>query len=195
MTRARKQANSGTGSIRIIGGTHRGRKLPVINADGLRPTTDRMKETLFNWLMIDVREAICIDCFAGAGSLGFEALSRGAKQVTFIELDRQAAMQLSNNASLLKYQADQAVIMHANALSSISRFDNAVDIIFIDPPFNQDLVQPCVDIIESNKLVKSGSKIYIEKEVSSKNLLIPNNWRQIKEKSTQQVNALLYVVD
>lgn len=195
MTRARKQANSGTGSIRIIGGTHRGRKLPVINADGLRPTTDRMKETLFNWLMIDVRAAICIDCFAGAGSLGFEALSRGAKQVTFIELDRQAAMQLSNNASLLKYQADQAVIMHANALSSISRFDNAVDIIFIDPPFNQDLVQPCVDIIESNKLVKSGSKIYIEKEVSSKNLLIPNNWRQIKEKSTQQVNALLYVVD
>ena len=138
MTRARKQANSSTGSIRIIGGSHRGRKLPVLNAEGLRPTTDRTKETLFNWLMMDVQGANCLDCFAGAGSLGFEALSRGAKSVTFMELDKPAAKQLQANATLLKYDQESARV---------------------------NLLQ------------------------------LPDSWRLIKDKSTQQVSAQLFVVE
>src|SRR5699024_5826550 len=90
-----------SGQIRIIGGLWRGRKLPVLNSEGLRPTTDRIKETLFNWLMFDVNERRCLDLFAGSGSLGFEALSRGASQVIMVEKDHQVAQQLSQNLARL----------------------------------------------------------------------------------------------
>lgn len=195
MTRARKQSNSGTGSIRIIGGIHRGRKLPVLNAEGLRPTTDRMKETLFNWLMMDVRGAACLDCFAGSGSLGFEAISRGAESVQFMELDKQAAKQLKTNAQLLKYDENEVSIAQGNTLSLMLTVTGPFDIIFVDPPFNQELVLPCVAIIQEKGLLKSGSKIYIERENGASSLAFPSNWRLIKEKSTQQVSAQLFLVD
>ena len=82
------QVQNAKGEVRIIAGRWRGRKLPVLNANGLRPTGDRMKETLFNWLMHHILDSRCLDCFAGSGSLGFEALSRQARQVTFLELDK-----------------------------------------------------------------------------------------------------------
>jgi len=195
MTRARKQANSSTGSIRIIGGSHRGRKLPVLNAEGLRPTTDRTKETLFNWLMMDVQGAHCLDCFAGAGSLGFEALSRGAKSVTFMELDKLASKQLQANATLLKYDQESARVLQGNTLDLLKRDQMKVDIVFIDPPFQQNLVQPCIELIHAQELVKSGSKIYIEREVNGNLMQLPDSWRLIKDKSTQQVSAQLFVVE
>ncbi|MFT6084895.1 MAG: 16S rRNA (guanine966-N2)-methyltransferase [Glaciecola sp.] len=195
MTRARKQANSSTGSIRIIGGSHRGRKLPVINAKGLRPTTDRTKETLFNWLMMDVSGAHCLDCFAGAGSLGFEALSRGADVVNLMELDKQAARQLTANAELLKYSSEEACVIQGNTLDLLQQFSKVVDIVFIDPPFQQNLVQPCINLIDSRELTKPGSKVYIEREVNADLLLLPADWRLIKEKSTQQVSTQLYLVE
>jgi len=195
MTRARKQANSSTGSIRIIGGSHRGRKLPVLNAEGLRPTTDRTKETLFNWLMMDVQGAHCLDCFAGAGSLGFEALSRGAKSVTFMELDKLASKQLQANATLLKYDQESARVLQGNTLDLLKRDPMKVDIVFIDPPFQQNLVQPCIELIHAQELVKSGSKIYIEREVNGNLMQLPDSWRLIKDKSTQQVSAQLFVVE
>ena len=104
MSKLKKQSNKSAakGNIRIIAGQHRGRKLPVLMADGLRPTTDRVKETVFNWLMPYIQDATCLDCFAGSGGLGFEALSRGAKSVTFIELNKAAAQQLKENKALLK---------------------------------------------------------------------------------------------
>ena len=83
------QVQNAKGEVRIIAGLWRGRKLPVLNAEGLRPTGDRVKETLFNWLMPYIVDSHCLDCFAGSGSLGFEALSRQAKQVTFLELDKK----------------------------------------------------------------------------------------------------------
>jgi 16S rRNA (guanine966-N2)-methyltransferase len=195
MTRARKQANSSTGSIRIIGGSHRGRKLPVLNAEGLRPTTDRTKETLFNWLMMDVQGANCLDCFAGAGSLGFEALSRGAKSVTFMELDKPASKQLQANATLLKYDQESARVLQGNTLDLLKRDSMKMDIVFIDPPFQQNLVQRCIELIHAQELVKSGSKIYIEREVNGKLMQLPDSWRLIKDKSTQQVSAQLFVVE
>lgn len=195
MTRARKQANSSTGSIRIIGGSHRGRKLPVLNAEGLRPTTDRTKETLFNWLMMDVQGANCLDCFAGAGSLGFEALSRGAKSATFMELDKPASKQLQANATLLKYDQESAQVLQGNTLDLLKRDSMKMDIVFIDPPFQQNLVQPCIELIHAQELVKSGSKIYIEREVNGNLMQLPDSWRLIKDKSTQQVSAQLFVVE
>ena len=195
MTRARKQANSSTGSIRIIGGSHRGRKLPVLNAEGLRPTTDRTKETLFNWLMMDVQGANCLDCFAGAGSLGFEALSRGAKSVTFMELDKPASKQLLANATLLKYDQESARVLQGNTLDLLKRDSMKMDIVFIDPPFQQNLVQPCIELIHTQELVKSGSKIYIEREVNGNLMQLPDSWRLIKDKSTQQVSAQLFLVE
>ncbi|MFT5712035.1 MAG: 16S rRNA (guanine966-N2)-methyltransferase [Glaciecola sp.] len=195
MTRARKQASSSTGSIRIIGGSHRGRKLPVLNAEGLRPTTDRTKETLFNWLMMDVSGAHCLDCFAGSGSLGFEALSRGADVVNLMELDKQAAKQLSTNAELLKYSPEEACIIQGNTLDLLKEFSKVVDIVFIDPPFQQNLVQPCINLIDSRELTRPGTKIYIEREVNASLLQLPRSWRLIKEKSTQQVNTQLFLVE
>ncbi|WP_350636673.1 16S rRNA (guanine(966)-N(2))-methyltransferase RsmD, partial [Pseudoalteromonas sp. GW168-MNA-CIBAN-0100] len=88
--------------MRVISGQFRGRKLPVKDVQGLRPTTDRIKETVFNWLMQDTREANVLDCFAGSGGLGFEALSRFAKSATFVELDAAAAKQIELNISTLK---------------------------------------------------------------------------------------------
>jgi len=197
MTRARKQANSSAGSIRIIGGTHRGRKLPVLNSEGLRPTTDRMKETLFNWLMSDVRGAKCIDCFAGAGSLGFEALSRGAESVDFLELDKKAAKQLAANAELLRYSSTQATIQQGDSLVVLNNFmpSQVADIIFIDPPFERNLVQPCIEKLNAKGLVKAGTKVYIEREIRDISTQLPANWRLIKDKSTQQVSAQLYLVE
>ncbi|MDO4699052.1 MAG: 16S rRNA (guanine(966)-N(2))-methyltransferase RsmD, partial [Pasteurellaceae bacterium] len=90
------------GEVRIIAGLWRGRKLPVLNAEGLRPTTDRVKETLFNWLMMDVAGSRCLDCFAGSGSLGIEALSRQAQAVVFLEKFANAANQLKKNLVSLK---------------------------------------------------------------------------------------------
>lgn len=181
------------GSIRIIGGEHRGRKLPVLNLEGLRPTTDRMKETLFNWLMMDVRGATCLDCFAGAGSLGFEALSRGANKAVFIELDKVAANQISSNITLLKYNKDKAEVLNGNALKVLQSVSEPFDIIFVDPPFNKQLVQPCIDLLITKQLTKSGTLIYIEHEVGGAPLSLPDTWQVHKEKLAQQVHARVYI--
>jgi 16S rRNA (guanine966-N2)-methyltransferase len=194
MTRVRKVSKTKMGSIRIIGGEHRGRKLPVLDLDGLRPTTDRMKETLFNWLMMDVRGAICLDCFAGAGSLGFEALSRGAKQLVFIELNKAAANQIRSNAALLKYESDKTLVEHGDALKVIPSLNTAADIIFIDPPFNNNLVQATVDIIAKSDMAQADTLIYIEHEAALNSLLLPDNWQIHKEKLTQQVSARVFRV-
>jgi len=128
--------NQKLGNIRIISGKHRGRKLPVILSDGLRPTTDRTKETLFNWLMHDIQDAKVLDMFAGAGSLGFEALSRHAAYVTMIEKDPKVAKQLQSNLVLLQEQQRGNVIC-GDALTALGEQTHHFDIIFIDPPFGK----------------------------------------------------------
>ena len=111
------QVQNAKGEVRIIAGLWRGRKLPVLNAEGLRPTGDRVKETLFNWLMPYIVDSHCLDCFAGSGSLGFEALSRQAKQVTFLELDKTVANQLKKNLQTLKTTTEQAQVINQNSFS------------------------------------------------------------------------------
>lgn len=177
------------GNIRIIAGKHRGRKLPVILAEGLRPTTDRVKETVFNWLMPYIQQSHCLDCFAGAGSLGFEALSRGAETVTLIELNKVAAQQLNENKKLLS--ADNLSILQSNALDYLKNTNDVFDIVFIDPPFRQELINSTLELLTKERL-SENALVYLEMEKEAENITIPQSWRCIKEKVAGQVCYQLF---
>ncbi|WP_281559136.1 16S rRNA (guanine(966)-N(2))-methyltransferase RsmD [Thalassomonas sp. RHCl1] len=184
------------GNIRIIAGKHRGRKLPVILAEGLRPTTDRVKETVFNWLMPYIQQSVCLDCFAGSGSLGFEALSRGAEQVTLLELNKAAANQLRQNQQLLK--AENMQIVHTDSLSYLRDLPAArkkgnetlFDLVFLDPPFNKQLAEQAAALLNAGCLA-DNCIIYVETEQNSSQQL-PANWQLLKEKTAGQVSYRLY---
>jgi 16S rRNA (guanine966-N2)-methyltransferase len=186
------------GKIRIIAGKYKGRKLPVLMAEGLRPTTDRVKETVFNWLMPYIAQANCLDCFAGSGSLGFEALSRGADEVTLVELNRAAANQLLENKDLLK--ANNINVINDNALVFLkndplkpkltAKSDKAFDLVFLDPPFRKQLVEQAAQLLNNFGLAEQAL-IYVEMEAESTQV-IPANWQLIKEKISGQVVYQLY---
>src|SRR5690554_2086667 len=139
------------GHIRVIGGQWRGRKLPVTDAEGLRPTIDRLKETLFNWLQFELPQAKVLDVFSGTGSLGFEALSRGAAQATFFEQDRKACQQLQANLTTLNAQGI-AQVHQGNVLQLLTQasIQHPVQLVFIDPPFQQNLVNPAIKLLEQH---------------------------------------------
>ncbi|HDR1022420.1 TPA: 16S rRNA (guanine(966)-N(2))-methyltransferase RsmD [Pasteurella multocida] len=184
------------GEVRIISGLWRGRKLPVLSSEGLRPTGDRVKETLFNWLMPYIVDSTCLDCFAGSGSLGFEALSRQAKQVTFLELDKNVAAQLSKNLATLKCSAEQAKVFNQNSLQFLNQAQNAphFDIVFIDPPFHFGLAQQTVDLLAQHQWLKPDALIYVETE-KNQPITTPENWIVLKEKITGQVCYRLYCAE
>lgn len=193
MNQGKKQRSkkAATGSIRIIAGKHRGRKLPVMMAEGLRPTTDRVKETVFNWLMPYMHKANCLDCFAGAGSLGFEALSRGAEKITLVELNKSAFKQLQANKALLN--ADNLTVEQGDVLSVLAQQPkHTFDIVFIDPPFRQALVSKTAQLLTQGWL-NNQALIYVEMESESEQPL-PNNWQLLKEKVAGQVAYRLYQV-
>ena len=183
---------SANGFIRIISGQFRGRKLPVKDVQGLRPTTDRIKETVFNWLMQDTRGAAVLDCFAGSGGLGFEALSRFAQRATFFELDKGAATQLKENISTLKL--DNAVIKQDNSLSLLANNaqNEQFDLVFVDPPFRQNLAEKTCFLLEENNWLTAQALIYVEVESELNSLNIPDNWMLLKEKTAGQVICRLY---
>lgn len=191
MSKLKKQSNKNAakGNIRIIAGQYRGRKLPVLMADGLRPTTDRVKETVFNWLMPYVQDATCLDCFAGSGGLGFEALSRGAKSVTFIELNKAAAQQLKENKALLK--ANNVDVLSTNAINFLQQNQQAYSLVFIDPPFRKGLAQQAAEAISSQGLTENAL-IYVEMETDNNNQVMPSHWQLLKEKVAGQVVYRLY---
>lgn len=180
---------SASGAIRIISGKHRGRKLPVLDAQGLRPTTDRVKETLFNWLMPYIQQSDCLDCFAGAGSLAFEAHSRGASSVTLCELDKGASRQLKSNIALLK--ATNMTVHQTDALAFLQQNATPMDIVFIDPPFRQGLATKAAQLVDSHWL-KKDSLIYLEVESELALDQLPSSWQLLKEKVAGQVAYRLF---
>ncbi|AXT40792.1 16S rRNA (guanine(966)-N(2))-methyltransferase RsmD [Alteromonas sp. BL110] len=197
----RTQRANSTGQIRIIGGQWRGRKLPVLNAEGLRPTTDRNKETLFNWLMPYINNARCLDVFAGSGGLGLEALSRYAAHCDFIELDNQAASQLKSNLSLLKAnEVASANIYQGDALQNLKELNSSetsrapYDVVFVDPPFGKGLVTPALTSLAENNLVQNGSVVYLEHESTLTTPTLPTHWQVIKEKHTSALRYMLIEV-
>ncbi|WP_340679205.1 16S rRNA (guanine(966)-N(2))-methyltransferase RsmD [Paraglaciecola sp.] len=192
MKRGVKLSKQLTGSIRIISGRWRGTKLPVANVTGLRPTTDRNKETLFNWLMPYVNNANCLDVFAGSGGLGFEALSRYAQSVTFIELDKGAIVNLQQNLQKLKISSEQATILPGNALQLLAGLNQQFDLIFLDPPFHQNLLPPIIQLIDELNLLTEDGVLYIESESQAADYKIPANWQLVKERQSSQLCSRLY---
>lgn len=194
MVRRRQQNTSqkkpSTGFVRIISGLWRGRKLPVHDAEGLRPTTDRVKETLFNWLAQDVPRAKCLDLFAGSGGLGFEAASRQAEMVTLLELNPQAFKQLQTNIASLKGDNLQAI--NTDALSYLKQPGTPHHIVFIDPPFRKGLLDEAVELLESNGWLADDAMIYIETEKELALSSIPAHWHLHREKTAGQVCYRLF---
>ena len=186
-----KKNSRSTGKIRIISGQWGGRKLTVHEAEGLRPTTDRIKETLFNWLAPYVAQARVLDLFSGAGSLGFEALSRYAQYALLCEKNKLAARQLKQNLSELHCQKSDVTCTDSLAMLD-QHCSEGFDIIFIDPPFRQGLAQPCVEKIEKNQWANDQALIYIE--VEREHAPIQNNahWELLKEKIAGQVKFQLW---
>ncbi|OSN08050.1 16S rRNA (guanine(966)-N(2))-methyltransferase [Lonsdalea iberica] len=187
---AKQHATSAPGQIRIIGGQWRGRKLPVPHSPGLRPTTDRVRETLFNWLAPVIQQARCLDCFAGSGALALEALSRYAAHATLLEAERGIARQLSQNLSLLR--AENASVIHTDALRWLAQPGEAFDVVFLDPPFRQGLLDNTVSLLETQGWLADDAWIYIETEAENRTLNLPANWQLHREKVAGQVAYRLY---
>ena len=145
MSRGTK-GRSGNGQLRIIGGQWRGRKLSFTAAEGLRPTSDRVRETLFNWLAADIHGAKCLDLFAGSGALGLESLSRGATHCDFIDTSAAAIKQLQSHLQVLD-GASRGRCHNDSALSFLTKAQQRWDMIFVDPPFGQDLLAPTCELL------------------------------------------------
>lgn len=180
--------------VQIIGGRFRGKKLPVLTLDGLRPTPNRVRETLFNWLMHDIHGARCLDAFAGSGALGFEAYSRGASQVILLEHHPQAYAQLSKLASDLSSSTNtsssQLMIKHVDAHLFLKNTTEQFNLIFLDPPFSKDDLLPCIKLLERPGLLAKGGLVYIE---SAKAIDLPA-WETLKLKRAGQVVYGLYTL-
>lgn len=181
------------GEVRIISGRWRGRKLPVLNVQGLRPTGDRVKETLFNWLMSYVVGSHCLDGFSGSGALGIEALSRQASSVTFLELDKAVAKQLCKNLQALNCNTNQAKVINQSCLLFLNTPQNQphFDLVFLDPPFHFGLAQRTIDLLIDNNWLQPNALIYVETE-KEQVLNIPAHWTLLKEKTTGMVTYRLY---
>jgi 16S rRNA (guanine966-N2)-methyltransferase len=197
LKRHSKKAAPVSSSLRIIAGDWRGRKLPIVTSDGLRPTGDRLRETLFNWLAPWLPGSRCLDLFAGSGALAFEALSRGAASATMLESHREVVRQLRANCTTLA--TPKADIIEADALSWLNRerqSDSAAldvfDLVFVDPPFAADLWQKAVDLLEERQWLADHASIYVE---TPKDLPLhpPSNWVLRKRKTTGAVSAQLFV--
>lgn len=147
--------------MRIIGGRWRGRKLRVGTAAGLRPTPDRVRETLFNWLHPVLDGSRCLDLFSGSGALGFEALSRGAESVVMVENNPSLAALLQEQAASLGVSSS-ARIVHADALAWLSGEARSFDIVFLDPPFSDNLLEKACTRLLERQLLADGALIYME---------------------------------
>lgn len=177
--------------MRIIGGDWRGRKLPVVDQTGLRPTSDRIRETLFNWLQFEVAGADCLDVFAGSGALGFEAKSRGAAQLVMLEKSAAACQQLKQNRTLLQAQAID--IVQTDSLQYLQQpAQRRFDLVFIDPPFGQGLVAPILERLFTNHWLNDQAWLYIEQEKTLDWPVFPAGWALYREKTSAQVRLGLW---
>jgi 16S rRNA (guanine966-N2)-methyltransferase len=167
--------------LRIIGGIWRGRKIRFLPLPGLRPTPDRIRETLFNWLTPPIKGARCLDLFAGSGALSFEALSRGAQTAVMIDQSPHIIAVLRENADLLKTHA--AEFYCATFPQGLEHMHLApFDIVFLDPPFRQQLLASCCQWLEQHHWLKPNALIYIEAEAELKPLPIPSHWQVLHSK-------------
>ena len=176
--------------LRIIGGTWRGRKLRFPAGSAIRPTPDRVRETLFNWLGRAVSGAACLDLFAGSGALGLEALSRGATHVTFIERDTAAARELA--LLLEQWQAAHAEVLRADALRYLAGGARPLDIVFLDPPFASGLLGEAAALLEERGWLAPGALVYVERSAREHLPPLPATWQPLKAKQAGEVGYHLF---
>ena len=178
--------------MRIVAGTWRGRKLGIADVPGLRPTADRVRETLFNWLAADVADARCLDLFAGTGALGIEALSRGAAHCCFVEQSPHASDALSKSLQKLEAQK-HATVFNVDALKFLAANQNngddvrTFDLAFLDPPFADDLLTPALDLLIASNCLSPNALIYFEHAADS-SLHVPREWQVRRHKQTGDVS-------
>ncbi|MBT8085659.1 MAG: 16S rRNA (guanine(966)-N(2))-methyltransferase RsmD [Woeseia sp.] len=181
------------GRLRIVGGRLRSRVLPVPAVEGLRPTPERVRETLFNWLAEVTEGSRCLDLCAGTGALGFEALSRGAAQVTFVENSRVASSALQKAADLL--EASNVTIANADALQWLATAPaSAFDIVFVDPPYAAGLVPDLCRLLDTRGWLADRALVYLEHDKRQAAPLLPENWLSLKDKNAGNVRYCLFAV-
>jgi 16S rRNA (guanine966-N2)-methyltransferase len=190
MTKRKQSAKSQAGRLRIVAGNWRSRLLDIAHVEGLRPTSQRIRETLFNWLAPQIHGARCLDLYAGTGALGLEALSRGAASAVFVETHRVAAQQLKENVEQLK--ADTATVLHQDALEYLySKPDRKFDIVFLDPPFAADLLDETCRLLAHKELLAEGALVYLEQDRSKAEPQLPDGWQVQKNKTAGNVRYML----
>lgn len=172
------------GKLRIIGGKYRSRLLRVAARPGLRPTPDRVRETLFNWLGQDLSGLVCLDLFAGTGALGFEAASRGAARVVMVEADRIALAELRRSRAALG--AEQVLISAGDANAYLAREKECFDVVFLDPPFRQNAV-PAV-LAKLPPRLQRAARVYVESDAP---VAVTSPWTELKQARAGQVSYQL----
>lgn len=176
------------GSLRIIAGRWRGRRLPLPAGDALRPTPDRVRETLFNWLAPMIDGARCLDLFAGSGALGIEALSRGAAEAWFVERDPAIADALRKTLERLGAMGDRVVVEAAE--SFLSGPPKAFDVVFVDPPFAGRSIGNLCKLLDRGWL-RPRARVYLEQDRADPLPELPVGWAVLREKTAGQVRYAL----
>jgi 16S rRNA (guanine966-N2)-methyltransferase len=179
-------------ALRIIGGVWRGRRLTFADIPGLRPTSDRIRETLFNWLQPHIEGSVCLDLFAGSGALGFEAASRGAAHVVMVESNSRAASHLQRQAAVL--QAAQISVVNSDAFDWLRSNERIFDNVFLDPPFAKGLLGEATRLLRQGGVVTVGARIYMETEADLPAPELPDGWEYLRSKRAGRVRFYLAVV-
>jgi 16S rRNA (guanine966-N2)-methyltransferase len=187
------KAKQQSGVIQIIAGKWRGRKIHFPAVEGLRPTPNRIRETVFNWLQNTVGGAQCLDLFAGSGVLGFEAASRGAEHVDLIEFDSLAIRSLQENKQDLT--ADNCHLIKSTAQHFLSACTKRYDIVFIDPPYQASLWSEIAHLLVSNDVLAVNAKVYLEFPRKQAMPELPKQWQLIKDKMAGDVRYCLFTHD
>ena len=181
---------SQAGRLRIVAGNWRSRLLDIADVEGLRPTSERIRETLFNWLAPRIHGARCLDAYAGTGALGLEALSRGASSVVFVEKSPVAARQLRRNIDVL--DARGATVLQQDAHDYLSdAATGPFDLVFLDPPFAADLVEETCRLLEQHDLLATDALVYIELPKTGAEPELPSGWQVKKNKTAGNVRYML----
>jgi 16S rRNA (guanine966-N2)-methyltransferase len=192
-----RKGGSGAGpesTLRLIGGAWRSRKLPFREIPGLRPTPDRVRETLFNWLAPIVPGAYCLDLFAGSGALGLEALSRGAGETWFVETHGATATALRSNLQLLN--ATTGHVWHGDAEAFLAQpCQRPFDIVFLDPPFRHGWLDRICPLLESGGWIAPCGRVYLEYERENPPTGIPLSWHSLRKKEAGQLTYHLFGTD
>lgn len=174
-----------TNRVRIIGGIHRGRLVSFPDAAGLRPTADRVRETLFNWLQPLIPGSHCLDLFAGSGAIGFEAASRGAERVVMVERNPKVAARLEENARELGLANVEVSV--SDALVWLASCKEAFDLVFLDPPFADRLLGPALQGLTQPGLLLEGARIYLETDAGESFPPLPPGLVPLREKVAGQI--------